>query len=443
MSAAADTERQRELTGSSVARARLVVEGVLTRAANDGEKAVSFARIALAGLVFVLWPIVTWDELVAGYFANYAVIGLCFVALCFSAWILLRLRRAPMTGLLRSLSIVVDGALVLGLLASYVAQPPPSYLGIGRLSGIGAAYFVVLAAGIRLTTRGSLGAVVLMIGGVVALATIDVRLNGVDETLGNWVTIAALLVTAGVFAWLIASRTRKLVLEGANQALLAERARSRLGAYVSEEVAAATLATDEMRMGGVRREVAVLFSDLRDFTTVSENADPELLVRELNEYFEVMVACVTQEGGVVDKYIGDSIMAVFGAVTSRPDDTVRAVRAALGMEQALLRLNTLRKNRGLAALKHGIGVHRGIAIAGNIGTIARAQYTVIGDTVNVAARLESATKDQGTTVLLSQAVVDALGPTPIDGVPLLRRVGDVHAKGRAEPVAVHTFHLPL
>ena len=438
MSDAAD--RHRELTGSTVERAKRVVDEVLTKAANDGERAVSYARLALAGLIFVLWPLATWDELKAGVFSNYAVIGLCFVALCFSAWILLRLRRAPMTGVLRSMSIIVDGVLVLGLLASFVSHPPPTYFGLGRITGLGAAYFVVLAAGIRLSTRGSVGALALMLVGVFGLATVDARVNSTDDTVGNWVTIGALLVTAGVFAWLIASRTRTLVLEGANQTLLAERARSRLGAYVSEEVAAATLAMDEMRMGGVRREVAVLFSDLRNFTTVSENADPETLVRELNEYFEVMVACVTREGGVVDKYIGDSIMAVFGAVTTTPDDTVRSVRAALAMEHALVLLNTSREKRGLLPLRHGIRVHRGVAIAGNIGTIARAQYTVIGDTVNVAARLESATKEQGATVLLSQAVVDALGPTP-EGVPTLRKVGDVQAKGRNEPVAVHTFAL--
>jgi class 3 adenylate cyclase len=329
--------------------------------------------------------------------------------------------------------------LVLGLLSSFVFQPPPTnYFGLGRISGLGASYLVILAAGIRLSQRGAVLAGILMLGGTVSLGVIDFSRNAVNDTVANWVTIVALLATAGVFAWLIAQRTRTLVLEGANQTLLAERARARLGAYVSEEVAAHSLAVDEMRMGGVRREVAILFSDLRNFTTVSEKADPEQLVRELNEYFEVMVACVAQEGGVVDKYIGDSIMAVFGAVTPKPDDPIRAVRAALAMERALEKLNSSREKRELAPLRHGIGVHRGVAVAGNIGTMARAQYTVIGDTVNVAARLESATKEQGATVLLSQAVVDALGSAP-EGVPALRKVGDVKAKGRDEPIAVHTF----
>jgi class 3 adenylate cyclase len=432
-------ERQRSLTGSSVERAKRVVDDVLTRAQNDGERAVSYARLALAGIVFVLWPLATYRELMAGVFSTIAVVALCFVALCFSAWVLWHLKTKPMTSRLRTMSILIDAVLVLGLLSSFVFQPPPTnYFGLGRISGLGASYFVILAAGIRLSQRGAVLAGVLMLGGTVSLGLIDFSRNAVNDTVANWVTIVALLATAGVFAWLIAQRTRTLVLEGANQTLLAERARARLGAYVSEEVAAHSLAVDEMRMGGVRREVAILFSDLRNFTTVSEKADPEQLVRELNEYFEVMVACVAQEGGVVDKYIGDSIMAVFGAVTPKPDDPIRAVRAALAMERALEKLNASREKRELAPLRHGIGVHRGVAIAGNIGTMARAQYTVIGDTVNVAARLESATKEQGATVLLSQAVVDALGATP-EGVPALRKVGDVKAKGRDEPIAVHTF----
>jgi len=164
--------------------------------------------------------------------------------------------------------------------------------------------------------------------------------------------------------------------------------------------------------------------------------DPEQIVSELNEYFEAMVAAVTAEGGVVDKYIGDSIMAVFGAPRQHPDDATRAVRAAYGMEKALEKLNASRARRGWAPLRHGIGVHYGPAVAGNIGTTQRAQYTVVGDTVNVAARLESCTKEVGVPVLLSQAVVERLAGT---NVPLLKRLADVKARGREERIAVYTF----
>lgn len=434
----------RELTGTALERTRAVVDDVLTRAARDGERVVCGARIALGGIILVLWPLATWDELragSAGMGSNLAVLGLSLVAVVFSALVLLVLKRRVMTQGMRTASILMDALLVLGLLGAFVADPPATYLGLGRISGIGSAYFAVMAAGIRLTRRGALLAVAIFLVGITALMIVDERVNHVGDTAANWLTIGAFVLTAGVFAWLVAARTKALVLEGAQQTLLAERARSRLGAYVSEEVAAAALQSDNLRLGGARREVAVLFSDLRDFTTASENADPEELVRELNEYFEAMVGAVQAAGGVVDKYIGDSIMAVFGAPITHPDDAARAVRAAWGMERALGQLNAARAGRGLPPLRHGIGVHRGAAVAGNIGTPSRAQYTVIGDTVNVAARLESATKEQGVAVLLSQALVDALaaGPAALPGVPPLQLVGDVKAKGRAEPIRVHTF----
>jgi adenylate cyclase len=274
--------------------------------------------------------------------------------------------------------------------------------------------------------------------GIGALMWFDESSNHVGDTLANRITLGSLLVLAAVFAWMIAGRTRAMVLEGAAQTLLAERARARLGAYVSEEVAQHALASDDMRLGGVRQEVAILFSDLRSFTSASEKADPEQIVRELNEYFEVMVAAVQDEGGVVDKYIGDSIMAVFGAPNTRDDDAARAIRAAWRMEQALVKLNAARAKRELAPLRHGIGVHFGACVAGNIGTTTRAQYTVIGDTVNVAARLESSTKDAGVTVLISDAAVAKVRASGAE-VPALKSLDEVKAKGREEKIAVHTF----
>jgi class 3 adenylate cyclase len=427
----------RALTGTSLERTRAVVDEVLAKAGKDGERVVSYARLLLGGTITVLWPAATWDEMQAGEISDFGVVGVSLAAVVFSLAMLWRLRTKQIGPVMRFASILADAALVLGILATFVLHPPPAYYGLGRISGIGAAYFAVLAAGIRLSKRGALLSVAAFFAGVGALVYVDQTKNGVVDTVANWVTIATLVGTAGVFAWLIASRTQKLVLEGAAQSLLAERARSRLGSYVSEEVAERALASDVMRMGGVRQEVAILFSDLRGFTTSSEKADPEQIVRELNEYFEVMVAAVQAEGGVVDKYIGDSIMAVFGAPTTRPDDAARAVKAAFRMEQALEKLNVLRGKRGLPPLKHGIGVHVGTAVAGNIGTASRAQYTVIGDTVNVAARLESCTKDAGVSVLVSRAVVDKIAGA--DGLPPLVDAGEVKAKGREEKIAVHTF----
>ena len=138
---------------------------------------------------------------------------------------------------------------------------------------------------------------------------------------------------------------------------------------------------------------------------------------------------------MVDKYIGDAVMAVFGVPTAKPDDAACALRAAVGMERALADLNRRRSARGLPPLRQGIGVHRGVLVAGNIGTPERAQFTVIGDTVNVASRLEAQTKELGVPVLISAAAAQAALGAP--GVPALRSLGGVQVKGRVEPIQVY------
>jgi adenylate cyclase len=142
---------------------------------------------------------------------------------------------------------------------------------------------------------------------------------------------------------------------------------------------------------------------------------------------------VMAEGGVVDKYIGDNIMAVFGAPVSRPDDAQRAVRAALKMRVALAKLNTRFAERGIEPLRFGIGLHTGEVVAGNIGSARRMEYTVIGDAVNVASRLESKTKDLATDFLISEATRERLSEE-VDVVAM----GEVQVKGRVAPVKIFT-----
>jgi adenylate cyclase len=182
----------------------------------------------------------------------------------------------------------------------------------------------------------------------------------------------------------------------------------------------------------------VLFSDLRGFTRYSEKISPERLVSELNAYLDVMVTVVRKHGGMVDKYIGDAIMVVFGLPEPQPDAPLRALRAAAEMQAALLVHNADRERRGLPPLQQGIGVHHGHAIAGNIGTEDRLQYTVIGDVVNLASRLESVTKERGVSSLFSQDVVDAAQATGQE-TPPLAAAGSVQARGRDGSIEVYTL----
>jgi adenylate cyclase len=179
-------------------------------------------------------------------------------------------------------------------------------------------------------------------------------------------------------------------------------------------------------------KVTILFTDIRSFTTISERMDPQQLVGLLNEYFTEMVSIVMQEDGVVDKYIGDAIMAVFGAPVSKPQDAVHAVRAAVRMRGALEELNVRLIARGIPALRTGIGIHTGEVVAGNIGSDKRMEYTVIGDPVNVASRLETSTKDLGVNVLISQDTFELT-----KDVIETRPVREIIVKGRGQPVMTY------
>ena len=211
-----------------------------------------------------------------------------------------------------------------------------------------------------------------------------------------------------------------------------DKLRTTMGKYMTASVMEKMMSGD-IALGGESITVTILFSDIRSFTTLSEKMnDPQALVGLLNEYFTEMVGIVMQEGGVVDKYIGDAIMAVFGAPVAKPDDPINAVRAAVRMRQALRHLNTRLVARGVDPIKTGIGIHTGPVVAGNIGSERRMEYTVIGDAVNLASRLESNTKELGVNVLISEDTY-ALAKDQI----VVRAVKEIHVKGRVQPVMTY------
>jgi adenylate cyclase len=215
------------------------------------------------------------------------------------------------------------------------------------------------------------------------------------------------------------------------ESLARRRFRDSFGRYVGRDVMDQVL-SENPTLAGARREVSVLVSDLRGFTTLSETMPAEQVAAHLNEYFPAMVDAIFAERGMINDFIGDGILAVFGAPLADPDHARRAARAAMGMHAALERLNADWAARGIAPLRMGIGIHTGVVFAGNVGGSGRIKYTVIGDTVNVSARLEGLNKDLGTTSLITAETLGALG----DGVETRYR-GEVAVKGRAEPLRVY------
>ncbi len=217
---------------------------------------------------------------------------------------------------------------------------------------------------------------------------------------------------------------------------LAERdqVRDLLDKNVSPEIAA-QLMRDGSALGGEEREVTIFFADLRGFTTLSEKLSPRDLLTLLNRFLDRMSAEIEREGGVIDKFVGDAIMALFGAPVDQADSADRALAAALAMERALVGFNAELATEGRPPLRIGIGVNTARVVAGNIGSHRRLNYSVIGDGVNVAARLESLTRtvEYRTNIITSAATLAALrGTRKISSRPL----GTVPVKGRAEHVEI-------
>jgi adenylate cyclase len=218
---------------------------------------------------------------------------------------------------------------------------------------------------------------------------------------------------------------------------LAERDRvsDLLGKVVSPEIAQELLRKD-IELGGEEREVTILFSDIRDFTTLSESRSPKDVLDILNTYLTRMSAIVEQNGGVVDKYIGDAVMALFGAPLTHEFDTDHALRAAVEMIRALKELNTEFKKRGLPELEIGVGVNTALVVAGNMGSSSRLNYTVIGDGVNLASRLEGLTKEKkyGAQIIISDETLKKA-----KGSYITRYLGEAAVKGKSEIVPIHAL----
>ncbi|MFC7459407.1 CHASE2 domain-containing protein [Hydrogenophaga defluvii] len=271
--------------------------------------------------------------------------------------------------------------------------------------------------------------------GLVAVGTASAAAAGVGLSYaafaqgGHWASPAPLLAMLGAAygvsaVWgFVATRRR------------ARHIRQMFAQYVPPEVVSELVAHPElMRLGGETRELTVMFTDLASFTTLAERLDPQHTVAVLTEYFNTMTAIVHRHHGTVDKFIGDAVMAFWGAPLPVPDHARHAVDAAIEMQQAMAAMVTRLQAQGLPPIGMRIGIHSGPAVVGNIGSETRFSYTAIGDTVNLAARLEGANKAFGTGILLSASTAALLG----HDAPLLRPLADVVVKGKTAAVRVYT-----
>jgi class 3 adenylate cyclase len=215
-----------------------------------------------------------------------------------------------------------------------------------------------------------------------------------------------------------------------------EKANTHLQRYFSPSVAKEIIQTetDLLKPGGQLKEVVILFSDVRDFTSMSERLSPDNVMELLSHYHQALVDIIFRYGGTLDKFIGDGLMATFGTPVSHEDDVHRAVQAAIEMRDASSKIQSELKEITDQPFKYGIGLHTGKVIVGNIGTKERLEFTVIGDPVNVASRIESACKELGESLLISDAI-----HARIKDKFKTHFISEVKLKGKADKVKLYTL----
>jgi class 3 adenylate cyclase/CHASE2 domain-containing sensor protein len=287
-------------------------------------------------------------------------------------------------------------------------------IGLGMLAFAGMSSIgSVLAIFLRAQTASLLlaGALLLWLAGATASASLDwfgPLLGGVASA------VAAFLIGLGLRTFVIDRERRRMALA--------------LSRYLDVHLAQQLIDSENPpELGGEAREVTIWFSDIAGFSTIAEQMDAKELVTQLNAHFTLLGQAIEAEGGIIDKYVGDAVVAIFGALVPLPNHAASAMRAALAVQERL------RQEAGKeGAFQIRIGLNTGSCVVGNVGSINRINYTAIGDSVNVAARLEAANKELGTSILASDSTVRAAGK----GF-LTRSLGAIHVKGRVVPVEAH------
>ena len=311
------------------------------------------------------------------------------------------------TGLMSGVEIQAN--MVNTLLARRTLLPPPWYLNLALLTAV-----CVSISLLSLCLRPAwLALVALGLVAALVAASYEAYTRG-----GYWLDFLAPLL--GTLAYL----------QGAHW-LRRRRLRSAFGQYVSPQVMDQVLRQGSS-LGGEVRRVTVLMSDLRGFTTISENLPPEVVSAMMNEYFTAMVDVILAHRGLVQDFIGDAIMAVYGAPLDDPEHCWHAARSAVGMHAALESLNRAWEADGRGPLAMGVAVHTGPVFAGTLGAPRKKKYAVLGDTVNTTSRMEGLNRDLGTGILISGAALAVLRDRVV-----VRDRGRVAVKGRREPVDIH------
>ncbi|HUZ16977.1 MAG TPA: adenylate/guanylate cyclase domain-containing protein [Spirochaetia bacterium] len=352
------------------------------------------------------------------FFASVVMVGGAYLAIVHRVTLGDRHR-----GWVKYLTICIDYL----LLFSYsIEMTAPEFA--GKVNGVSIAaanvavvIIMIMLNGLRVSRR---AVVVSTAIGAAFIAVAVFRLTN-DPTIRIWA--APLVIVAGAVTFWVSSNVKTIVRDLSR--------RERLARFLPHDLVQIVESSDmELELGGKETRVTVLFADIRNFTRFSEHRAPEEVVGILNEYFTAMSGVIHRHGGMIDKYIGDAVMAVFGAPLSKGEDARNAVAAAHEMLEELDGLNGRWAHAGREPIAIGIALHTGIAVAGNIGAPDRMDYTVIGDTVNLTARLEELNKHFQTRFLMSEDTY-----REVESFFEADFLGQTDIRGRDSPVRLYTL----
>ena len=391
-------------------------------------------RVALVGML--LTSSASLISVIGHFLGSHVPMRVLFITLPLAVWygfLLLYGRSRDYPRWMRYVSTTLEVSVASGLFLIDLTDAGPLYAN----SGAGPALYVVsvTAASLRLDARLSLFAGIFGALQYFFITTLLIRpaliKAGIPTYVADPVVVlvrSSFILAAGVFGDYSTRAARSLLFRLTSAAVQRDRLRGLFGMHVSEEVMK-LLVSGEVPEGGERRAVTICFTDIRGFTSLSETREPEELVRLLNLYFARMCEIIARHGGVVNKFLGDGMLVVFGAPTHLPDDARHAMAAAQEMLAESARMS---RSGEFPGLRIGVGLHRGVVVVGNVGGDQRREYTVIGDTVNTASRVQDLTKPLAKELLFTREVLEALGQGTYESL------GQHTVKGREAPLEIFT-----
>lgn len=411
------------------------IEGVIRVEERRNEKKIHIARM---GVLAVMAIMMTMARLVMGepVHETFSVItpaSLFYLVLAFFFWRHYVRRGNPpaVSNILTSFDLAYIVIALVGIsrinkpysFDGFIIEPP--FLILFLLNGL---------SGLRFDFKASIYCAAASILVVFGLGFGDVY-GGYSDTVAGKIfeTVfkAALVGGTALVSGYIGHRSKDLIVQVVKEQQEKKFIRSIFGRYATEEVVEDALRRG-LKLGGEEREVTILFSDIRNFTGLAERLEPTEVVDLLNDYFSEMVGVISRNGGILNKFIGDGMVAIFGAPESHGNDAERAVKTALEMMERLKEFNRQLAAKGRRELSIGVGINTGRVVVGNIGSTERMEYTAVGDAVNLASRLEELNKDLGTGILISPSTYEQ-----VKAVVQTKKLEQVKIEGKEKGVWVY------